>query len=52
VAQEVENPAELDARRAAMGLEPYVDQLSRRKQLCHVQQPRTPRQLKPDDAGW
>jgi hypothetical protein len=51
VAQEIENPAELDARRASMGLEPYVDQLARRKQLCHVRQPRT-RQLKPDDAGW
>lgn len=34
LAPKIEDPAGLDARRAAMGLEPYRDQLARRKHLC------------------
>lgn len=38
----IEDPERLDARRAAMGLEPYQDQLARRKHLClGLQQQRT-----------
>jgi hypothetical protein len=44
LAPKIEDPEELDARRAAMGLEPYRDQLARRKHLCFEQQPRRPAQ--------
>jgi hypothetical protein len=40
LAPKVENPDGLDARRAAMGLEPYRDQLARRKHLCLEKQAR------------
>jgi hypothetical protein len=35
LAPSIEDPDGLDARRSAMGLEPYRDQLARRKHLCH-----------------
>jgi len=44
LAPRIEEPAGLDARRAAMGLEPYRDQLARRKHLCHEQTARKPAQ--------
>jgi hypothetical protein len=42
LAPRIEDPDGLDARRAAMGLEPYRDQLARRKHLCHEQAARKP----------
>jgi Family of unknown function (DUF6624) len=44
LAPRIEDPDGLDARRAAMGLEPYRDQLARRKHLCHEQTARKPAQ--------
>jgi hypothetical protein len=44
LAPKIEDPDGLEARRAAMGLEPYRDQLARRKHLCHEQQARRPAQ--------
>jgi hypothetical protein len=44
LAPKIEDPDGLDARRAAMGLEPYRDQLARRKHLCHEQAARKPAQ--------
>jgi hypothetical protein len=40
LAPDIEDPDGLDARRAAMGLEPYRDQLARRKHLCLEKQVR------------
>ncbi len=44
LAPKVEDAAGLDARRAAMGLEPYLEQVEQRKHLCRKAERRTARQ--------
>jgi len=44
LAPRIAEPEGLDARRAAMGLEPYPAQFERRKQLCRKTQARATRQ--------